>query len=81
MIHTTCKTLRAAVSLAAILFLTGMLLQLPALLVFLFQPGALTAYLSYLGLISMLASPVLILFVGLVSLLPGVNAQLGACQH
>ncbi len=76
----TCKTMRATVVTSATLFILGVLLQLPTMV-----PGLLhellPVILSYLGLLAMLISFVLIVMIAILMLFPGISVGLKPCQH
>lgn len=76
----TCKTMRATVITSAAIFVLGVLLQLPAMLPGL-QSELLPVILSYVGLLAMLISFVLILMVAILMLFPGISVGLKPCQH
>ena len=76
----TCKTMRTAVITSATLFVLSILLQLPTMALGLL-PELLTVILSYLGLLAMLISFVLIVMVAILSLFPGISFGLRPCQH
>ena len=80
MLIVSCKSMRAAVSLAAVLFTLGLLLQAPPLF---FQDSAVfpVVIASFLGLAAMALSITMLLFTAVVALLPAVNKRLDACQH
>jgi len=76
----TCKTMRATVVTSAVLFILGVLLQLPTMV-----PGLLhellPVILSYMGLLAMLIGFVLIVMVAILVLFPGISVGLKPCQH
>lgn len=75
-----CKIMRASVILSGLLFLVGLLFQIPAQIQLeqgLFSPP----YLSYLGYALILMSPVTLLVTALVTFVPSVRARLESCQH
>ena len=75
-----CTTMRATVVLAAVLFLGGFFLQLPAVLAAVhveLSPTILSAF----GLVFMVLSLVVLLVTAAVSLLPPVRDRLHNCQH
>jgi hypothetical protein len=74
-----CKVLRATVVAAGVLFVLGIVLQAPRLLVA--DAPALTTLLSGVGLVAMMTSPVLLLAATLLSLFPGVSKSLNLCEH
>ena len=76
----TCKTMRAAVITSATFFILGVLLQLPTMAPGLL-PELLPVILSYLGLLAMLISFVLIVMVAILMLFPGISVGLKPCQH
>ena len=76
----TCKSMRTAVAVSAVLLVLGILLLTPALV--LSQPVPLPlVVLIYPGFATLLMSPVIILATALASLLPSVNSRLENCQH
>ena len=76
----TCKTMRAVVVTSAAFFTMGALLQILTMI-----PGPmaglLSVILSYLGLLAMLISFVLIVVTAVLMLFPGVSIGLKPCQH
>ncbi len=76
----TCKTMRATVIISAAIFVLGILLQLPTMLPGL-QSELLPVILSYVGLLAMLISFVLVVMVAILTLFPGISVGLKPCQH
>ena len=76
----TCKVMRSVVVVSAALFGFGLLLQLPVIILWL-QPHIPAAFFSYLGLLSMLLSPLVLLLAAVVSSIPMVSHKLDSCQH
>ena len=76
----SCKTMRTAVITSATLFILSVLLQLPVMAPGLL-PELLPVILSYLGLLAMFISFVLIVMVAILSLFPGISFGLRPCQH
>ncbi|MCB1774646.1 MAG: hypothetical protein KDI88_13605 [Gammaproteobacteria bacterium] len=75
-----CKVLRFVVMTAAGLFILGLALQLPRL-VFAGDFPVLTTLLSGTGLLAMVLSPILMLGIAVLVLLPKVSRSLELCQH
>lgn len=76
----TCENLRTAVITAALLFVAGLLLQLPRAL-FGTEVPLLTTLLSGIGLAAMVASPMVMLLTALVASLPPVSRRLETCNR
>lgn len=76
----TCKKVRFTVALAGSLFILGLLLQTPRV-VFEADFPLLTTLLSGTGLFAMVLSPVMMVSIGLLALVPGVARQLELCDH
>jgi len=76
----TCKTMRTAVLISAILFTAGILLQIPAL-TSLFDGKFFEVILAFLGLIGMFISFALTALVAIASLFPKASRRLKLCQH
>lgn len=74
-----CKKLRLTVLLALGLFILGFALQAPRFL--LDGHASLVTLLSGIGLVSMVASPFLMLSVALLSLVPSISRRLELCEH
>jgi hypothetical protein len=72
--------MRAAVITSATLFILGILFQLSTMASGLL-PELLPVILSYLGLLAMLISFVLIVMVAVLVLFPGISVGLKPCQH
>jgi hypothetical protein len=75
-----CKLMRAIVVTAGILFVLGIVLQLPRL-VLADNFVLFTTLLSGMGLSAMVLSPVLMLVNGALALFPGISRSLHLCQH
>jgi hypothetical protein len=75
-----CKILRLTVAFAALLLIAGIALQLPRLLLEGTYPIAETL-LSGIGLVAIVASPVVMIGTALLTLLPGVARRLALCEH
>lgn len=76
----TCTTLRATVVIAAILFLGGFFLQLPAVFAAVnveLSPAVASAF----GLVFMSLSLVVLVLAGALALLPVIRDRLHNCQH
>ena len=76
----TCKVMRSVVVVSAALFGFGLLLQLPVIISWL-HPQIPAAFFSYLGLLAMLLSPLVLLLAAVVSSIPMVSHKLDSCQH
>ena len=76
----TCKVMRSVVVVAAVMFSFGALMQLPAIVSWL-QPQFSIAFLSYIGLVLMLMSPLILLVSAVVFSIPVVSHKLDSCQH
>jgi hypothetical protein len=76
----TCQSLRTIVSLAALLFVIGMLLQAPPLLL---PANAIfpSAIISFVGLLAMALAMLIVLLTAAVTLFPNVRKRLSLCQH
>mgnify|MGYP001554408638 CR=1 FL=1 len=76
----SCYSLRITVSLAALVFALGLLLQAPPLL---FPSDAIfsSVIVSFVGLAAMALGMLALLLSALVTLLPGVRKRLRPCQH
>lgn len=75
-----CKFLRAVVFSAGVLFVLGIALQVPRVLL----PSdfaTLATLLSGTGLMAMVLSAVIMLSMGLLVLFPGISRSLNLCQH
>ena len=75
-----CTTMRATVTLAAVLFLGGFFMQLPAVFAAVhveLSPTIVSAF----GLAFMLLSLLVLLATAAVSLLPRIRDRLHNCQH
>jgi hypothetical protein len=71
----TCKRLRTAVLLSALLMILGLALEVVA------QATALAVPTSHLALLSILSAAVVLAVVTLASLLPGSARRLEECEH
>lgn len=76
----TCTKVRYAVAIAGSLFVLGLALQLPRL-VFAVDFPLLTTLFSGIGLFAMVLSPVVMLTIGLLALVPGAARQLAPCER
>lgn len=76
----TCKKVRFAVAIAGVLFVLGIVLQAPRLL-FDGEYAVITTLLSGSGLAAMVLSPVIMLVIGVLAMIPGVSRQLELCNH
>ncbi|MCB1857177.1 MAG: hypothetical protein KDI63_02845 [Gammaproteobacteria bacterium] len=76
----SCSVMRATVLSSALLFAFGLAAQLPAVVEWA-EPTLTPALISYLGLLAMLLSPIVLVAAVVVSSLPGINRRLGSCQH
>ena len=76
----TCKTMRTAVLISAIVFAAGVLFQIPAL-TSLFDGKFFEVILAFLGLMGMFISFALATIVAIASLFPKASRRLKLCQH
>lgn len=76
----SCKVMRVVVVVSTAMFSFGVILQLPAVFSWL-QPQISTAFLSYLGLLLMLLSPLALMLSAVVFSIPTVSHKLDSCQH
>lgn len=76
----TCQTMRAAVTLAAVLFTSGLIFQAPPLF---FQDSSIfpLVIISFLGLAAMALGLTILLLTAFIALLPKVSKRLDTCQH
>jgi len=75
-----CNKVRIAVAVAGGLFLLGLVLQTPRLLLETDYP-VLTTLLSGSGLFAMVLSPLLMLVTATLALIPGISRRLELCNH
>lgn len=76
----TCQKFRFAVATAGVLFILGLVLQIPRLL-FETDFAVLSTLLSGTGLLAMLLSPAIMLAVATLALIPGISRRLEFCNH
>jgi uncharacterized membrane protein YdjX (TVP38/TMEM64 family) len=76
----TCQKFRVAVVVAASLFFLGLVLQTPRLL-FEADFPVITTLLSGSGLFAMLLSPVIMLTIAVLAIIPGISRRLELCEH
>lgn len=76
----SCKVMRSMVVVSTATFSFGVILQLPSVLSWL-QPQLSTAFFSYLGLLLMLLSPLILGISALIFSVPYVSHKLDSCQH
>lgn len=74
-----CKKLRLFVVAAFALFLLGIVLQVPRMV--LGEPTSLITLLSGMGLLAVVLSPIVMIIVSLLSLFPGASRKLNLCNH
>ncbi|MCB1852938.1 MAG: hypothetical protein KDI83_19560 [Gammaproteobacteria bacterium] len=75
-----CKVMRSVVVVSTVVFGLGLVLQLPTIVAWLQSPLS-AALLSYLGLLLIVVSPLLLLVAAVVFSIPAVNHRLDSCQH
>jgi len=73
-----CKAIRMTAVLSFGLFVLGFVLQIPRFLV---EVNSLVTLLSGLGLVAISISPLLMITITVLSLLPGANRRLHLCNH
>lgn len=76
----TCKNVRITVAVAAVLFVLGFVLQTPRLFLGTNFP-AIATLLSGTGLLAMIISPLLMLGLAILALIPGLSRRLELCDH
>ena len=76
----TCQKFRVAVVVAASLFFLGLALQTPRLF-FEADFPIITTLLSGSGLFAMLLSPVIMLTIAVLAIIPGISRRLELCEH
>ena len=76
----TCNKVRIAVAVAGSLFILGLALQTPRMLMASDFP-ILTTLLSGLGLFTMVISPLIMLVTAILALIPRVSRRLELCNH
>ena len=76
----TCKNIRLAVAFAGSLFVLGLMLQVPRVWFDANFP-VFTTLLSGTGLLAMLLSPLMMMTLGALALIPGVARRLDHCTH
>lgn len=80
MLLLNCKNLRSIVILSLVLFLLGLLLQLPRVLLLSAYPS-LAVLLSGIGLVAVFLSPLIMVAAALMALTPGALKHLKLCNH
>lgn len=76
----TCHKVRIAVAIAGSLFFLGLALQIPRLF-FEADFPILTTLLSGSGLFAMVLSPLLMLLIAALAMIPGISRQLELCER
>jgi len=77
----TCETMRRFVLAAVTLLISGILVLLIGKGVAFVFPGISSLAISYLGLMLLLSSPLLMFFIFIKSLLPGSYQKFEQCNH
>jgi len=77
----TCETMRRFVLVAVTLLITGVLVFLAGQGIRLVFPGLLSLAISYLGLMLLLSSPVVMFSIFILSLLPRSHQKYEQCNH
>lgn len=80
MLLLNCKNLRSIVILSTVLFLLGLALQLPRVLLLSAYPS-LVVLLSGIGLVAVFLSPLIMVAATLMALTPGALKHLKLCNH
>lgn len=76
----TCQKIRFAVTTAGVLFVLGLVLQVPRMF-FETDFPVLSTLLSGTGLVAMLLSPAIMLAIATLALIPGISRRLEFCNH
>lgn len=77
----TCETMRRFVLTAVTLLITGALVFLAGKGIALVFPGVFPLAISYLGLMLLLSSPIVMLSIFILSLLPRSHQKYEQCNH